>query len=270
MNEMFVAVFETEEKAVTGLQTLKELHQEGGISLFAWALVVKARDGNISVRQQSGEATVGTALGLLMGGIVGILGGPAGSAVGASLGAYLGLLTDLARHGIDLRFLDDVSQTLGPGKAAVLAEIEQSWVSLVELRLQQQDATVFRQFRADVIDDQLLQEENALQAALQRLVDDLDRADAANRKDLDKVIVDVKQRLAATQDRAKAEIDRQRAEMDLKVKILRAQAETAAEKARTRIRKSIADLQAGFETRSKKLSQALARPQLDDGRTYLP
>ncbi len=270
MNEMFVAVFDTEDKAVKGAHTLKDLHQEGGISLFAWALIVKDRDGRISVKQQSGQASVGTALGLLMGGIVGILGGPAGSAVGASLGAYVGLLADWARHGIDLKFLDDVSKTLGPGKAAVLAEIEQSWISLVEPRLQQQGATVFRRFQTDVIADQLLQEEIAVQAALQRLIDDLDRADAANRQDLEKAIVDVKQQLAAIQDRAKAEIDRKRAEMDLKVKVLRAQAETAAENARTRIKKSISDAQADFETRSKKLSQALARRELDEGRTYLP
>jgi hypothetical protein len=68
----------------------KELHDVGGISLYASALIVKDRDGGIIVKQHSGEAPLGTGLGLLVGGIVGILGGPAGAAVGASLGGSFG------------------------------------------------------------------------------------------------------------------------------------------------------------------------------------
>ena len=270
MNEMFVAVFDSEDAALKGMRTLKDLHEEGGISLYAWAVIARDRDGRISVKQQSGEAPIGTALGLLMGGIVGILGGPAGSAVGASIGGYFGLLADWARAGIDLQFLDDVGKTLGAGKAAVLAEIEQSWSSLLESRLRQQGATVFRRFRTDVTEDQLLQEETALQATLQGLIDDLDKADAANREDLDKSIVDVKRQLSAIQNRASAEIDLKRAETDHKVKVLRAQAETAATEAKRQIEKRIEDANANFEMRSRKLSQALALPEPDEGRKYLP
>jgi|SRR5271165_3463681 len=115
MNEMLVAVFENEDAADKGLRALKGLHQEGGISLYAWALIIKNRDGAISVKQQSGESFVGTGLGL--GGIVGILGGgPAGAAVGGAIGSYVGLLADWARHGIDLQFLDDVRTTLAAVK----------------------------------------------------------------------------------------------------------------------------------------------------------
>src|SRR5262245_48541537 len=142
MNEMLVAVFDTEDAAAKGLEALRELHQEGGISLYAWAVIVKDRDGEISVKRQSGVALVGTALGLLMVGIVGILGGPAGSAVGGSIGAYVGLLADWARHGIDLQFLSDLNKTLEPGKASVLAEIEQSWSSPLEARLKEHGGAV--------------------------------------------------------------------------------------------------------------------------------
>ena len=51
------------------------------------------------------------------------------------------------------------------GKAAVLVEIEESWVSLVELRLKEKGGIVFRRFR----DDQLLQAEAALEKSLERL-----------------------------------------------------------------------------------------------------
>jgi uncharacterized membrane protein len=256
MNEMFVAVFNTEDEAIKGIRTLKDLHQEGGISLYSWAVIVKDPDGPISVKQDSGQPHVGTALGLLLGGIVGILGGPAGTAVGASIGGYVGLLADWARYGIDLKFLDDVGKTLGPGKAAILAEIEQSWISVIETRMEEQGATVFRRFRTDVMEDQLLEEERVHEKELQDLIDQLDGTDAASRATLEKRMAGTKQQLAAIQDRAKVGIAGKKAEMDLKVRTLLAQAETAAAAARSQIETRIEEAKADFEIRSKKLNQA--------------
>ncbi len=256
MNELLVAVFDTEDAAVKGMGTLKDLHKEGGLSLYAWALIVRGRDGAISVKQQSVEAPLGTALGLLMGGIAGIVGGPAGSAVGASLGAYVGLLADWAHAGIDLKFLDDAGKTLGVGKAAVLAEIEESWTSLLEPRLREQGGLVFRRFRTDVVDDQLLQESKALERVLEALEDKLDTETAVNRDELQKSATDVKQRLKAILDRTRAAIDLKKAETDLKIKALRAQADTAAKETSARLEKRISEAQADYEQRSKKLNQA--------------
>ncbi len=259
MNELLVAVFDTEDAAVKGMRTLTDLHQEGGISLYASALIVRAKDGKISVKQPSDPTPLGAALGLLTGGIVGILGGPAGSAVGASLGGYVGLLVDWAHSGIDLKFLDDVGKTLSPGKAAVLAEIEESWTSLLEPRLREQDGIVFRRFRTDVVEDQLLQESKALRQQLEVLEDDIASANAVNKEALQKSIRSVKQRLETIRDRAKAAIDRRKAETGMKVNVLRRQAEAAAEDAKTRIQKRIADMEADFEMRSKNLAQARDR-----------
>ncbi|HVO91531.1 MAG TPA: DUF1269 domain-containing protein [Terriglobales bacterium] len=263
MNELLVAVFDSEDAAVKGMHTLSDLHQEGDISLYASALIVKGRDGNISVKQQSGERPLGFALGLLTGGIVGLLGGPAGSAVGASLGGYIGLLADWARTGIDLKFLDDVGKTLSIGKAAVLAEIEESWASLLEPRLREEGGIVFRRFRTDVVEDQLLQESKALQHQLEVLINNLDKANngldrenAANREALQKSIRDARQQLETIGEQANAAIDLKKTETDLKVKALLRQAETAAEDAKTRIQKRVADTEADFEMRQKKLTQA--------------
>jgi len=267
MNELLVAVFDTEDAAGRGLRTLKDLHQEGGVSVFAWALITKGSDGNISLKQQSAEAPLGTGLGLLMGGIMGILGGPAGSAVGASIGGYVGLLADWARHGVDFKLLDDVGKTLDRGKAAVLAEIEESWSSLLEPRLREQGGTVFRRFKTDLLDDQLLQQSIGLQQALQSLQDELDKATTANKEDLKQNARDLKLQLDAIRDQAKAAIELKRAETELKVKALLRQAEMAGAEARGRIGKRIADAQADLERRSKKLNEArtLARQAIDPG-----
>ena len=258
MNQMLVAVFDTEHAAAKGLEALKELHQEGGISLYGWALIVKDRDGQISVKQHSGVAVAGTALGLLMGGIVGILGGPAGSVVGGAIGAYVGLLADWARHGIDLQFLSDLNRTLLPGKAAVLAEIEESWISPLDARLKEHGGSVFRRFRADVIEDQLLQQGVALQNTLENLQNELDTNGAANREVLQRSIADVKQQLKALGDRAKAAIHSKKAESDLKLQALRAQVEAAGSEAKARIEKHISDAEADFVTRTQKLNRAVA------------
>ena len=258
MNEMLVAVFDTEEGAGKGLEALQQLHQEGGVSLYGWALIVKGLDGTISIRRQSGESLAGTGLGLLMGAIIGILGGPAGVAVGGTIGSYIGLLADCAQHGINLQFLDDVSKTLSVGKAAVLAEIEESWVSPIEQRLKQQDGTVFRHFRTEMIDDQLLQEEAALQQALEKRIAELDKANAADREAIRAQMVDIRQQLKSLQDRARAAIDLKKAETDLRMRALRAQAETAAKEARARIESRISETHADFEQRVHKLNQAWA------------
>ena len=55
MNEMLVAVFENEDAADKGLRALNALHQEGGISLYAWALIIKDRDGAIASNSRAGN-----------------------------------------------------------------------------------------------------------------------------------------------------------------------------------------------------------------------
>lgn len=257
MNELLVAVFDNEAAAANGMRTVEGCHQEGAVSVYASALIV--RDGQISVKQQqNAKAPLGTALGLLLGGIAGIPAGPAGSAAAASLGGYMGLLADCARSGVDLKFVDDVGKTLTAGKAAVLAEIEESWASVLEPRLREQGGVVFRRFRTDVAEDQLLQESKALQQQLEFLEEDLARADAQNKKALEKRIQDVQHQLEKAGDRAKAVIDQRKAETDLKVNTLVDQAATATQDAKARIKSRIADAKADLEVRSKKLNQAWA------------
>ena len=258
MNEMLIAIFDTEDAAAKGLQTLRDLHRDGGISLYASALIVKDTAGEITIRERSGAQPLGTALGLLTGGIVGLLGGPGGLAIGASVGAYLGLLADCARIGIDLKFLEDAGKALSAGKAAVLADIEENWVLVVEPRLREQGGIVMRRFRSDVVADQLLQESKALQQELEALEGQLDRTNAANIAAAETRIREVKHQLEAIESRARATMDLKKAETDLKVQALRSLGETAAPDAKTRIKRRIAEAQADFRVRSKKLSQALA------------
>ena len=258
MNQIVVAIFDTETAALQGMHVLGDLHQEGGISLYASAVLVKDKVGNITVVQQNMKAPLGTALGTLVGGIVGIFGGPAAAAVGATLGGYGGLLADWANAGVDLAFMDDVGKTLSAGKAAVLAEVEESWTSLLDARLRAQGGTVFRRFRDDVVEDQLVRQSAALQASLQNLQDELDKANAEHRREIKKDIESTQQQLKATQDRAKARMDLTKAELELKTKALEDQGKIAGDRFKSRIEKRMAEARADFDMRSKKLSEAWA------------
>jgi len=256
MNKMLVAVFETESSAFEGLSALRALHSDGDITLFASAVVVKDKAGKIDLKQEADDGPVGTAVGLVTGSLIGILGGPAGVALGASLGSLSGLLFDLDRSGIGAGFLDDVSQALSPGKAAVLADIEESWTTPVDTRLHKLGGIVFRRLRSEVVEDQLVRESAAFEADLKSLEDDLKHADAENRAAVQKDIEQVKMQIKTAQDQAKKRLDQAKAETDARIKSLRDQAKLASDQAKRRIDKRIAEVNADFEVRSRKLNQA--------------
>jgi len=258
MNKMLVAVFDTEAAAFKGLSALKDLHSDGDITLYASAVIVKDKTGTISIKQAAEDGPAGTALGLLTGGLIGILGGPAGMAIGATVGGLTGLLFDLDKSGIGATFLDDVSKTLTVGKAAVLADMEESWTTPVDTRMRELGGIVFRRLRAEVVEDQLVRESAAFDAELTALEDDLNRGIAENRAATQQDIERMKKQIKATQDQAKARLDLAKAEMDARVKALQDQAKGASDRTKARIEKRIADAKADFDVRSKKLNQAWA------------
>ncbi len=257
MNVMVVAVFDSETAAFEGLRALRDLHKEGGISLYASALIVKDKAGKVSVKKEVDDGPVGTGLGFLTGGLLGSLGGPAGTVIGVSLGSLTGALHDLEKAGIGVAFLSDVAKALTPGKAAVLAEVEESWpTSLLDSRLREQGGTLFRQFRADVVEDQLVREGAVFAANIKALDDELNRSAAEDQAAIQKDIDEAKKQLRETQVKAKARLDQAKSETEAKVQLLHDQAKGARDRAKARIEKRIADAKADFEVRSKKLNQA--------------
>jgi uncharacterized membrane protein len=256
MNKMLVAIFDREAAAFEGLSALKELHRDGDISLYSSAVVAKDNTGKIQLKQAADAGPVGTAVGLLTGSLMGLLGGPAGMALGASLGGLAGLLFDANKSGVDVTFLDHVSNSLTGGKVAVVAEIDESWTAPVDARLHKLGGVLFRRLRGEVVEDQIARESVAFEADLKALNDDLKQADAENRATIQKDIEHVKTQIKATQGHAKARLDQAKAETEARVKTLQDQAKSATGLAKGRIEKRIAAAKADFETRSKKLSQA--------------
>ena len=256
MNKMLVAVFDSETAAFDGLSALRELHKSGDITLYGTATLIKDYGGRITVKQVDEEEPAGAAVGLLTGGLIGLIGGPVGLPIGAALGGLTGLLFDLDRSGISVAFVDDVSKALIPGKAAVVADVDESWTTPVNAKLHKLGAVVFRRLRSEVVEDQLNREAAAFQAELKALDEELRQAAFEDKAAIQKDIDAVNKQLKVLQDQAQARLDEARADMEAKLIALQDQARDASGRAKARIDKRIAEAKADFAVRSKKLRQA--------------
>jgi len=256
MNKMLVTVFNTESAAFEGLRALKDLHREGDISLYAAAVLVKDASGKVSTKQAADERPIGTARGMLTGSRIGLLGGPVGVAVGASMGGLTGLLFDLDKSGIDLQFVDDVSKALGPGKVAVLADVEEGWVAPVDTRMAKLGGIVFRRLRYEVAEDQMARESAAFQAEVKQLKEELAEAHAENKAAIQAQIDDAKKKAQLMQDQTKARIDQAKREADAKITSLQGQLKQASDRQKAKIEKRIAEVKADLEARHTKLQEA--------------
>ena len=155
--------------AFEGLTALKDLHRDGDITLYASTVIAKDAAGVVATRQEADRGPVGTLVGIVTGGLVGLLGGPVGVAVGAYVGGFGGLMYDLFKVGISGDFIDEVAASLTPGKAAVIADIDETWVTPIDTRLGALGGTTFRHIQGEVIDAELTRETDAARAELEQL-----------------------------------------------------------------------------------------------------
>jgi len=150
VDRMLVVVFDSEAKAHTGKHALRDLDQEGPISVYASAVLAKRADGTTFVTQGDEIGMLGTLVGTSFGAVIGLLGGPVGAAIGATAGLGLGAGVDLDHARIGDDFIEDVSKQLSPTRAAVVAEIEEDWTTPVDDLMESLGGTVFRRALSEV------------------------------------------------------------------------------------------------------------------------
>lgn len=270
-NKILVSVFDTETTAFEGLSALKDLHREGDITLYGSTVIVKDRTGAVAVRQAADPGPVGTFVGILTGGLVGLLAGPAGAAVGASLGGLGGLTFDVVQAGVGIDVVDEIGALLTPGKAAVIAEVEETWVTPADTRLGALGGTTFRRFPGEVIDEQLIRESAAAELELQELQAELRESSDEAKAQL-KTSIEAKQRkLEATSDRLSKTLDEADAEFEARLATLREQQGKAHERKQARIAARIDELNTSHEVRKAKLEDArrLAKQSVEAARNAL-
>ena len=256
MDKMVVIVFNDEAKAYEGTKALKGLHAEGNLTLYQFAVITKDSTGTISVKDSSSQGPVGTALGWATGGLIGLLGGPVGFAVGAVSGTLAGSLFDLSQLGIGSDFLDEVSLYLLPGKSAVVAEIDEEWITPLDTRADALGGTVFRRARGEFVDAQIEKDVDVTKAELKQLREEFKRESGDAKAKVQTKIEAAQKRMQAKQDQIKESIDNNNREFEAKLSSLKEQAANARDERKASFEKRITEIKSQQEARSKKLNQA--------------
>lgn len=152
MNKVIFVGFETEQQAYEGDRALHDMHRDGTLTLYNDAVVVKEASGKVVMRQTADPEAAGTLGGMIAGGLIGLLGGPVGAAVGLGTGTLLGAAFDLTKEGIDSDFVEDAGARLAPGKAALIAEIDEQWQVPLDARMDALGGTLLRQTPTQIED----------------------------------------------------------------------------------------------------------------------
>jgi uncharacterized membrane protein len=234
---------------------LAALDQEGSVSLYATAVIAKDASGRVSVEQEADEGPLGTLVGIMTGTLVGLIAGPAGAAAGAAAGAYGGGMFDLVRVGIGTDFVDEVSGSLKPGKVAVIAEIDEDWVTPVDSRMEALGGEVFRRTRGEVVDAQLTAEQAALNEEIAELKAEADRTTGEAKAKVQKRVDAAKARLQGLQSRAKATFQSEKEQIHAKLRVLK-----------DRAAKAEGETKAGLQQRHDRMRKAWQRTEESEER----
>jgi uncharacterized membrane protein len=256
MNKMIVTVFNNESSAYEGVKALTELHAEGSLTLYATAVIAKDAKGVVSVKQAADQGPSGTVLGVTTGSLIGLLGGPVGLAVGAATGAIAGSLYDLAQIGVSEDFLAEVSPYLSPGKVAVVAEIDEEWITPLDARMEPLGGIVFRRARAEFIDAKIEREMAADEAEIARLKAEYNQAVGEAKANLKAKLDAAQNRLQARLDLLEERIEAIKREGEAKIKSLQEQATQTRGEIKDNLEKRITEARADHQLRVEKLSKA--------------
>jgi uncharacterized membrane protein len=152
MSTLAVFAFDTEYGADQMRDAMGRMQLERLISLDDAAVVVRARDGKVKVRQATSLAGPGALGGAFWGMLIGLLflAPWLGMAVGGAVGALSGKLADL---GVDDRFIKEVGESIHPGNSALFLLVREATVDKVVEEV--------RQFRPHLIKTSLSAEDEA-------------------------------------------------------------------------------------------------------------
>jgi uncharacterized membrane protein len=118
MSELIVLAFDNQEGAFQARDRLLGIQKRRMLQLADAAVVVRREDGKVKVKHLTELVGSGAFGGAFWGLLIGLLFAVPwmGVALGAAAGAAIGRLTD---HGVDDKFIKEVSETIQPGHSAL-------------------------------------------------------------------------------------------------------------------------------------------------------
>jgi uncharacterized membrane protein len=147
-----VVGFTEPSKAYEALSVLKECDSAGRIGLESAAVVERTETGELRIPESADNVgPVGTASGSLIGMLIGVLGGPVGVLLGWGAGATMGGVFDVDRATTSDEALAVLGRAIPPGSTAVIAEVEEPAVEVIDGEMNKLDGDVTRRSAADVV-----------------------------------------------------------------------------------------------------------------------
>ncbi len=151
MDSVILVGFDDDSKAYEALTKLKELDSQHQLDLVEAEVVIRGDDGRVDVKDEVNDFAAGaTVTGGLIGLLVGVLGGPLGIIVGGASGLFVGSLFDLDDADETDSALGDLSRTLRPGRHALLAQLQEPSIEVVDAAMADLGGTVLRRGVDDV------------------------------------------------------------------------------------------------------------------------
>ena len=149
---VIVTTFSEDSRAYEALARLKELAADEQIEIHDGAVVERAQDGTLHVRDEAGNEDDGlaTLTGGTIGLLIGILAGPLGVLLGGAMGVLAGAVIDADQDEETDSVLEHISRTIGNGETAVLADVDESGPVAVDAVMAGLDGDVGRFARKDV------------------------------------------------------------------------------------------------------------------------
>lgn len=235
MDKEIVTVVPSETTAYEVVKALKALDDEGSIELYSSTVIVKSKEGTVSIKDTRHlDGGWGTLLGLSTGALVGLLGGPVGLAVGAAVGGAAGLGADLAYSGFAGDFVNDVATRLQPGSHAVVASVWEDWTVPVDVAVAPYGAIVFRQATDDVVMAQIRAEMQALKEEQAHVEAEIAKATGDAKAKLEAKRTELRAKQAGQRERLQKRAKKLEESWDAKIASLKKKTAEAKAAAKTR------------------------------------
>ena len=162
---VIVVSFAEDRSAYEAFTNLKELDEQGQLSIKDAAVVQRGDDGRMVTKDSvDSEQLAGTATGGLIGLLVGILGGPFGVLIGGATGLLIGSLYDIDDAEETESVLAQISSAIRPSQTVVLAEVGEPSDEVVDQAMARLGGTVLRR-SVDDVEAEIAAAEHAERAA---------------------------------------------------------------------------------------------------------
>jgi len=263
MEKMLVVVVDSEAKAYEASRALKQLDEEGSITVYSEAVIEKSANGTISEKRHEYEFPIRAVAGTGIGAFIGLLGaGPlgmvGGAAVGGVAGGVAGSIGDFYRAEVSAEFFDEVYTALKPGKFAVITDINEEWITPVDTQMEALGGTVIRTAKQSFEADQRAKDKAALHAEIEHLKAELAKASADRKAKIQGKIDKLNAQLQAQADQAKQRSEQLKSETEAKIQALQKKAEKAKADVKASLHAEAKRIRKDYEEADAKLRHGAA------------